>query len=196
MISDDEHWLLSFYRSSEIAGALFFGRIARSLRPGPLQQDLTQHFADESSHANYWTQCLDQLRLKPLRLNYTYQERYLEAAGLPVNMMEILSITHVFEQRTIGQYARHLRAAEPGGPVAKTLERIMQDERYHLRWVQQALSQMETKYGKDVVNATRCRHRLADREVYARVMEEYGARVSFLLGNAEHAESIDSGDKT
>ena len=181
MISSNEHWLLSFYRLSEISGALFFGRVARSLPAGPLQNDLTRHFADESNHASYWTQCMRELGVEPLRLRDTYQERYLEAAGLPVNMMEVLSITHVFEQRTIGQYARHRRAALDQPPILATIDKIMEDERYHLRWVQQALLGMEKKFGKDLVTATRRRHQAADREVYGAVMAEYGSRVSFLL---------------
>ena len=30
-LAENDRWLLSFYRSSEINGALFFGRIARAV---------------------------------------------------------------------------------------------------------------------------------------------------------------------
>ena len=60
-ISENELWLLSFYRTSELSGALFFGRLARALRAGPIQRDLTRHFADESQHAWYWTRCIAEL---------------------------------------------------------------------------------------------------------------------------------------
>src|SRR5262249_37702424 len=46
-VTENELWLLSYYRSSEINGALFFGRVARTIR-GPLQVDVTHHFADEA----------------------------------------------------------------------------------------------------------------------------------------------------
>jgi len=47
-VTDDELWILSFYRTSEISGALFFGRLAKSLRPSEIQHDLSKHFADEA----------------------------------------------------------------------------------------------------------------------------------------------------
>lgn len=85
---DNNRWIMSFYRQSEISGALFFGRLASFLPPSPIQADLTQHFADESAHASYWTQAIYELGMKPDRVRITYQENYLEAAGLPVNIME------------------------------------------------------------------------------------------------------------
>ena len=57
-LSENELWLLSFYRTSEISGSLFFGKLARTLRPGPIQIDMTKHFADEANHAWYWTECI------------------------------------------------------------------------------------------------------------------------------------------
>ncbi|MFC7760712.1 hypothetical protein ACFQY4_23855 [Catellatospora bangladeshensis] len=64
-MSENERWLLSYYRASEINGALFFGRVARTVR-GPLLVDVTHHFTDEANHANYWTKCLDDMDLTPV----------------------------------------------------------------------------------------------------------------------------------
>ena len=49
--TDNLHWILSFYRTSEISGALFFGQLANALRPSRIQADMTRHFADEAQHA-------------------------------------------------------------------------------------------------------------------------------------------------
>jgi hypothetical protein len=179
MVTENERWLLSYYRTSEIGGALFFGRLARAMKPGPLQEDMTQHFADESAHASHWTHCLVRLGSTPLRLNETYQDRYATAVGVPVNMMEILSITQVFEKRAINQYARHLHVPGLGGPIKETLERIMVDERWHLQWVKKALRDLEPTYGAELIRSTLERHSQADREIWARVIEEHGDRVSF-----------------
>ena len=111
MVDENTLWLLSFYRSSEISGALFFGRIARTLSASPIAHDLTRHFADESQHAWLWTDCIQQLGAKPLAIDAAYQDRYLAAAGLPANLMEVLALTQIFEQRVIRQYAQHSRAA-------------------------------------------------------------------------------------
>ena len=98
-LHDDELFLLSYYRTSEINGSLFFGRLARTVRSGPIQHDLSKHFADEAQHAWYWTRCIDRLGARPIPMASGYQDQYLEAAGLPVNLMEVLAITLVFEQR-------------------------------------------------------------------------------------------------
>jgi len=119
-LSDDELFVLSFYRSSEINGSLFFGRLARALKPGPIQLDLSRHFADEAQHAWYWTDCIDRLGERPLKLADAYQDRYLEAAGLPMNMMEVLAVTLVFERRVINQYAKHQAVLDLHPEIAAT----------------------------------------------------------------------------
>ena len=181
MLSDDDLWVLSFYRTSEISGALFFGRLARSARPGPLQRDMTKHFADESQHAWYWTQCIERLGTHPLKLDDSYQDQYLATAGMPANMMEVLAITQVFERRVINQYARHQRVPGVQPEVQDTLARIMEDEKWHIQWVREALKAMEPEYGKESIEATLKRFTEADRQVYEQTMAEHAARVQRLL---------------
>jgi bacterioferritin (cytochrome b1) len=179
MATENERWLLSYYRTSEIGGALFFGRMARALKPGPMQEDMTQHFADESNHASYWTHCLGRLGVNALRLNETYQDQYATAVGVPVNMMEVLSITQVFEKRVINQYARHMRVPDLSLPVKETLHRIMADEKWHLQWVKKALRDFEGVYGAEVVRATVARHGQADHEIWSKAVLEHGERITF-----------------
>src|SRR5262245_66453279 len=85
-LPENDLWLLSYYRTSEISGALFFGQVARTLRPGPLQADVTHHFADEANHAKYWTRCIEDLGHNAEKLSGSYQDQYLEAVGLPANL--------------------------------------------------------------------------------------------------------------
>ncbi len=181
LLSDDELWALSYYRTSEINGSLFFGRLARTLKPSPIQHDLTKHFADEAQHAWYWTDCLDRLGTRPIKMSDAYQDQYLEAAGLPVNLMEIMAITLVFERRVINQYARHLAVPNVRVEVKETIERIMEDERWHVQWVRDALTGMEDRFGKDTIADTLRRYRQADREVYTHTLAEHEARLGFLL---------------
>lgn len=182
-ISDDERWLLSFYRTSEVTGSLFFGRLAKTLPSGPIQRDLTQHFADEASHASYWTQAIYELGLKPERIRTSYQDAYLDAAGLPVNIMEILAITQVFEKRVIQQYSRHSRMNNLHPVVASTLQRIMADERWHIDWVGKALTSLERQFGRENIATTLQRYTKADQEVYKNVLQEQHDRIANLLGN-------------
>lgn len=179
-LPENELWLLSFYRTSEISGALFFGRLARSLS-GPIQHDMTKHFADESLHSWYWTSCIRKLGAEPLKLADAYQDQYVSVAGLPANLMEVLALTQVFERRVINQYALHSRVPNLKVEVAETLERIMQDEKWHIEWVGKALKQMELDYGPENVKAALTRYTDADREVYLKTMAEHEDRVKDLM---------------
>ena len=177
MIDDNLHWILSFYRSSEISGALFFGELARTLRPSAIQQDMTRHFADEANHARYWTDCLSALGAEPLKIGHAYQDQYLAAAGAPANLMEILAITHVFEKRVVVQYALHAKTLNLPAVVRETLKTIMDDERWHIQWTRDALTGMERDYGADNIKATLERLIAADRDVYQRTVLEHSERI-------------------
>ena len=179
-IDKNLHWILSFYRTSEISGALFFGELARSLRPSPIQQDMTRHFADEANHARYWTDCLEKLGVEPLKLPVAYQNQYVAAAGMPTNIMEILAITQVFEKRVVGQYTLHSKTPDTPEVVRETIATIMDDERWHIEWIRDALKNMEDEYGADNIRDTLRRFTLADREGYKSTAEEHRDRLGDL----------------
>ncbi|MCM2417086.1 ferritin-like domain-containing protein [Streptomyces sp. RKAG293] len=181
-LSENDLWLLSYYRSSEINGALFFGRVARTLRGGPLQANVTHHFADEANHAKYWTRCIEDLGHPATKLSGSYQDQYLEAVGLPANLMEVMAVTQVFEKRVIAQYRRHLRAGDTHPRVRQTIETIMEDERWHVKYVRDALEEMAGRYGQEYIDSTLARFTAADEEVYAKTLAEYGERITFLSG--------------
>jgi len=176
-IDENLRWILSFYRTSEISGALFFGELARALRPSAIQQDMTRHFADEANHARYWTDCLEKLGAEPLKLPVAYQNQYLAATGMPANLMEILAITQVFEKRVVGQYSLHRRSAHVPDEVTQTIETIMIDEKWHIAWIRDALEKMEPEYGRSTIRETLQRFTRADREVYQNTAEEHRERL-------------------
>lgn len=186
-MSDMDQWILSFYRHSEISGAQFFGRLAKALPPGPIQTDLTKHFADESQHAWYWTKALHEMDIDPLKMTFAYQDHYIEACGMPTNIMEILAITQVFERRVISQYARHARVKNIHPVVKSTMNLIMEDEKWHIEWVGNALKDLESVYGKDLVDKTYERYRKADQEIYGRLVEEHHDRIAHILDKENYA---------
>lgn len=185
-VAENELWLLSYYRASEINGALFFGRVARTVR-GPLQVDVTHHFSDEAKHASYWTRCIANLGHTAIKQNRSYQDQYLEAAGAPASLMEVMAITQVFEKRVIGQYHRHLRLPGTRPEVRQTIQRIMLDERWHVKYVKDALTAMADRYGRELIEETLARYTAADEEVYAKTLAEYGERIAFLTQTAARA---------
>jgi bacterioferritin (cytochrome b1) len=183
MLDENTLWLLSYYRTSEISGSLFFGRLARTVRDGRMQHDLSKHYADEAQHAWYWTNCITKLDARPLPLDTAYQDRYLDAAGMPANLMEILALTQVFERRVIRQYALHSRAPELQPAIRETLDRIMQDEKWHIQWVRDALSRMAQEYGPEAVDGALKRYLEADADVYRATFSEHAHRVQHLFNH-------------
>lgn len=181
MMTENERWILSYYRASEISGSMFFARLAKSIRNPDIQRDLTSHFADEAQHARYWSDCMQQMGLKPIRMNEAYQDQYFEAVGVPVNLMEVLAITKIFEARTINHYAAHRRREDVHPLVRATIEKIMDDEGWHLKWVTAAIKDMESEYGIEHVRQTLERYRVADEEIYGRTVREHDERFSDLL---------------
>ncbi len=180
-LTENERWLLSFYRTSEISGALFFGRLAKSLSPGPIQMDLTKHFADESQHSWYWTKCLQDFGVEPIKMGMAYQDQYTSAAGMPSNIMEVLAITLIFEKRVIGQYALHRQAPGLHPMIKQTIDRIVEDEKWHIEWVSAALKGLEAEFGKDHIEATLRRMREADQQVYQKTVTEHEEIVNGLF---------------
>jgi len=185
-LSENERWLLSFYRMSEISGSLFFGRLARTLPTGPVQMDMTRHFADEAQHARYWTDCLETLGSSPLRLPNSYQDQYINAAGMPVNLMEVLALTQVFERRVVRQYVKHMQAPDLNPVIKETLVKIIEEEKWHLEWIGQALVELEPKFGQARIQQALDRFTAADVAVYAATAKEHEERVEALSLRLSH----------
>ena len=141
---------------------------------------MTRHFADEANHARYWTDCLAQLGVEPLKLPVAYQNQYAAAAGMPVNIMEILAITRVFEKRVVAQYSLHASTPDIPDIVNETIDKIMVDERWHLQWIRDALKNMEGEYGADHIKDTLKRFTQADRDVYKKTALEHEERIGDL----------------
>jgi hypothetical protein len=60
----------------------------------------------------------------------------------------------------------------------------MEDEKWHIQWIRDALKGMETEYGADVVRDTLARFAEADRLVYAKTVQEHSERLRDILGAA------------
>jgi demethoxyubiquinone hydroxylase (CLK1/Coq7/Cat5 family) len=180
-ITENDRWLLSYYRGSEIDGALFFGKVAETVRSAALSADVSQHFADEAKHAAIWTRCLTDLDVEPLRIRDSYQSQYFDTVGAPANLMEVLAVTYVFEKRVIGLYNRHLRSPGTHPRVRAALDEIMHDERWHVQYVRRAVQSMADRHGRERVDATIARYAEADDAIYAATLAEHGERMAFAL---------------
>ena len=89
-ISENDLWILSYYRESELAGGLVMGRLARETDDDDLRVHLTEHCAEEAHHAWLWTETILKVGGTPKRVAETYQTRYYAEIGTPTSLLEIL----------------------------------------------------------------------------------------------------------
>ena len=156
-------WRLSWYRQSELEGALLLGRMVRQANDAGLVARLTRHCADEARHALIWERTLARLDLRAVRILRSYQSFYLEETSPPRSLHEVLALTHVFEQRIDRRFAKELRRPNLPGPMRRALEIMLRDEQDHLGWVADWLA---GRPGSDTLLE---RFRQADERVHARL---------------------------
>ncbi|CAN5274673.1 hypothetical protein BH23GEM2_BH23GEM2_02040 [soil metagenome] len=166
-ISDNDVWLLSYYRESELAGSLVMGRLAQQTDDDALRANLTEHCAEEARHAWMWSETIRRLGHLPRRVRETYQTRYYQRLGAPRTMLEILALTQVFERRVVRHFRAHLAWPGTHPVVAETLRAMIVDEAGHISWVRHWLDGYAITHGSTIVEDTLRRYEVADREIYA-----------------------------
>ena len=178
-ISAEELWVLSYYRESELAGSLLFGRLARRTSDDELRVFLTRHFAEEARHAWLWTETIRALGAMPQRIEQTYQSEYGKEFGIPASMTEVLLLTERFEKRVQSHFSLHLRRTRHER-VRNTLEGMLREEEGHLGWIETRLGALEGN-----VEIERLREQLAaiDDRIYARMREREAPLWDFLQWN-------------
>jgi len=164
---------LNFYRASELHGGLILGQVARRARDTALVLELTRHSAEEVTHSLLWGETIVAVggRVRPVR--ETYQARYARHVGTPTALLDVLALTQTFERRVYRHFTEHLRRPGTHRAVRATLERMLVEERGHLRWVKRWLDDQERVLGS-AIPAAMHRYAAADAEVYAELAGELG----------------------
>ena len=169
-ISENDLWILSYYRESELAGSLVMGRLARETDDDDLRVHLTEHCAEEAMHAWLWTDTILKVGGTPKRVAETYQTRYYAEIGTPTSLLEILALTQVFERRVIRHFRAHLKWPDVHPAVAATLQRMIEDEVGHIGWVKDRLDRYAAEKGDALVSETMRRFTEIDQRVYDAAM--------------------------
>ena len=191
-ITENELWLLSYYRESELAGALLMGRLARETDDDDLRVRLTEHCAEEARHAWAWTETILKVGGTPRRVSETYQSRYHAAVGNPSNLLEVLALTQIFERRVVRHFKAHLSWPGTHPEVARTLQQLIDEEVGHIRWVKDRLDAHAAIHGESVVKEMLERFRRIDEQVYtelshfASCFDQIAGPKKTALGSIEH----------
>src|SRR5256885_5380897 len=190
-IGENELWLLSYYRESELAGALLMGRLARETDDDDLRVRLTEHCAEEARHAWAWTECIQRVGGTPKKVRETYQARYHAAVGNPTNLLEVLALTQVFERRVVRHFRAHLSWPGTHPEVKRTLQQLIEEEAGHIRWVKDRLDAYAAANGEPVVKEMMERFKRIDEEVYDG-LKQYADRFEQVVGPKQpSADSIE-----
>jgi demethoxyubiquinone hydroxylase (CLK1/Coq7/Cat5 family) len=175
--SNSEIAVLNFYRASELHGGLILGQMVRRTRDPELILNLTRHSAEEVMHAQLWTEAIVAIGGRPSPVRDTYQTRYAKEVGMPISMLEILSLTQVFERRVYRHFMEHLRRPGVQPVIEATLRRMLDEERGHLTWVKKWLDKQSAGRPEEVRQVLR-RYAAADERVYAAISAQYGWRLA------------------
>ncbi len=175
LVDNAELSLLNFYRASELHGGLILGQMVRRTRDAGLILQLTRHSAEEVMHALLWTETIIAVGGEPTPVRDTYQNRYVESVGTPISLLEVLALTQVFERRVYRHFTLHLRQPGVHPVVAKTLQRMLDEERGHLSWVKHWLDEQGRSRGREVTDVIR-KYQAADQRIYEALAIQYGFR--------------------
>ena len=169
-INENDLWILSYYRESELTGSLVMGRLARETDDDDLRVHLTEHCAEEAFHAWLWTETILKVGGTPKRVAETYQARYYAEIGTPASLLEVLALTQVFERRVIRHFRAHMKWPNTHPAVLETLQRMIDDEVGHISWVKDRLDRYAAEKGEAIVADTMRRFTEVDERVYEAAM--------------------------
>src|SRR5262247_260573 len=151
--------LFSYYSDAELRGADLILRLINRTDNLDLQEKLTRHLADETNHAWLWTERIRALGGDPVRINDGYHRHLRRKAGLPSNLLDLLALTYVIEERASKRYEEHAARSDIDPQTLTALNEMRVDEEWHLTWVSEKLRELEQTEGAERVTATLARYR-------------------------------------
>lgn len=168
-ISEQELYILSYYRACELAGSLLFGRLAFHTDIDEYRAPLTEHSLEEAEHAWLWTKTILELGAQPMKVTHIYQSEYGKEFGMPENILDIFCLTQVFEKRTLSHFTKHLNLPSTHPLIKKALQKMIDDESGHIGWIRSELDRYEKEQGKDKLKVIMDRIEAMDEKVYEKL---------------------------
>ncbi|HZR85143.1 MAG TPA: ferritin-like domain-containing protein [Candidatus Binatia bacterium] len=160
--------VFSYYRNAEQHGANLLFRLLRHLPDPDAQISLSEHLADETRHAWLWTDRIVRAGAKPLIVCDGYQTRIGRAAGMPRDVIDLLALTVVVEQRALRRYQQHLRRPGIDADTESVLRAVTKDEAWHIDWIRTYGRKLAGERGEgERFDRAIVKYRAIDKEVVA-----------------------------
>ena len=162
--------LLNYYRDAELRGANLLFRLMSHLNDADSQTKLSLHLADETRHAWLWTKRITDLGGEPAKVADGYQTR-IGLRVVPRNLIEILALTVVVEERSYQRYTEHASRPDVDPETLALLQEVTKDEKWHISWMRAKLEEIATAEGAlDKMHAALARYREIDEHVYGELL--------------------------
>jgi bacterioferritin (cytochrome b1) len=161
-------WIFSFYRDAELRGARLLFNLLHHFKDAEAQLKMSRHLADETRHAWLWTKRIADLGAAPKMVDDGYQRRLGLRTGVPKDLIDLLALTVVVEERARSRYLQHAAMPNVDPETLSVLKAVTEDESWHLSWIERQMREIAREQG-DSERADRAleRYRAIDREVYA-----------------------------
>jgi bacterioferritin (cytochrome b1) len=132
---------------------------------------LSLHLADETRHAWMWTKRITDLGGDPAKVADGYQTR-IGLRVVPRNLMDILALTVVVEERSHERYTDHAQRPGVDPETLAVLNEVTKDEKWHISWIKGKLEEIAASApgGVEKMHAAMERYRDIDRQVYGELL--------------------------
>jgi rubrerythrin len=171
--TEKEVLLYSYYRDGEIHGSGLLYKLLRWWKDPNAQTMLSEHLSDETRHAWLWTQLIKELGATPVEIEDGYQTRLGKRVGVVRNLIDLLALTVVVEQRALRRYTEHLKRRDVPERTREVLRQVTKDEGWHVDWIRQEGRRLAQEAGTpERFDAALERFRGIDREVFAELEEK------------------------
>lgn len=167
-MSDDQLYVLSFYRASELAGSLLFGQLAMHTGYDELRTPLTEQCSEEARHAWLVNETIVALGGSPIKVEKTFQSEIAKIFGMPTGIVDILCLTKVFEERVLEHYQKHASMKSEAPRIIAMLNEMIEDESGHVDWIEEALKQYEDQGASEKLRQAQ----EIDKQIYAKLIKE------------------------
>ena len=159
--------IFSFYRDAELRGArLLFNLLGHS---GPMLNSRCPSICPTRPATHGSGPSVSPTWAAPRsRSTDGYQRRLGLRVGVPKNIVDLLALTVVVEERAQSRYMAH--AALPGvdAETMEVLKAVTEDETWHLSWIERKMREIAREDGDEArADEALARYRAIDREVYA-----------------------------
>jgi bacterioferritin (cytochrome b1) len=166
--TDKQVMIFSFYRDAELRGARLLFNLLHHLKDAEAQLKMSRHLADETRHAWLWTKRIADLGAAPVMIDDGYQRRLGLRTGVPKDLIDLLALTVVVEERARSRYMHHATLPNVDAETMNVLRAVTEDESWHLSWIERQMREIAREQGTPQrADQALERYRAIDREVYA-----------------------------